>query len=62
MNCFSLYGSNNSGSIVFENGGFGEIKDHSLKTTSLQKKKQEKEKTAMEVLRLCLPDVKSYFQ
>ena len=34
-----LYGSNNSDSFVFRNVGFGEIKDHSLRTTLFQKKK-----------------------
>ena len=38
MKCFSLYGLNNSDSIVFVNVAFGEIKDHSLRTTLLQEK------------------------
>ena len=37
MKCFSLYGSNNSDSVVFENAAFGEIKDHSLIMTPFQK-------------------------
>ena len=36
MKHFFLKGSNNSGSVVFENDGFGEIKDHSIITTPLQ--------------------------
>ena len=51
-----LYGSNNSDSFVFRNVGFGEIKDHSLRTTLFQKKK-----IAMEVLCMCLPYAKRYF-
>ena len=39
MKRFSLYGLNNSNSIVFVNVSFGEIKDHSLRTTILQEKK-----------------------
>ena len=38
VNCFFLYDSNNSDSAVFGNGGFAEIKDHSFRTTSFQKK------------------------
>ena len=53
---FSLYGPNNSDSVVFRNAPFGEIKDHSLRTTPFQKKR-----IAMEVLGLGLPYVKSYF-
>ena len=53
---FSHYGSNNSDSVVFENGGFAEIKVHSLSITPFQKK------LSMEVLDLCLPYVKRYFQ
>ena len=53
--CF-LYESNNTDSVVFENDGFAEIKDHSLRTTAFQKK------IAMEVLGLYLPYVKRYFQ
>ena len=49
VKCFSLYGSNNSDCVVFENHAFGEIKDDSLKTTPFQKK------IVMEVLGLCLP-------
>ena len=44
VKCFSLYGSHNSDSAVFGNVAVGEIKDHSLGTTSL------KNKFAMEVL------------
>ena len=50
-----LYESNNSDSVVFENDGFAEIKDHSLRT------KPFKKKFTMEVLSLCLPYVKRYF-
>ena len=35
---FFLYGSNNRDSVVFGNAAFEEIKDHSLKTTTFQKK------------------------
>ena len=52
VECFSLYGSNNSDSVVFGNGAFGEIRDLSL---NLKKKK-----IAMEVLSLCLLYVKRY--
>ena len=48
MKYFSLYGPNNSDSIVFRNAAFGEIKDHSLRTTPFQKKKK---KIAMEVFK-----------
>ena len=44
MKYFSLYGWNNWDSVVFGNAAFGEIKDHSLGTTSL------KNKFAVEVL------------
>ena len=53
----SLYGSNNSDSVIFGNDASGEIKDHSLRMTPFQKKK-----FAMEVLSLCLPSVKRYFE
>ena len=48
---------NNSDSVVFENANFGEIKDQSLRTTPIQKKRIEGE-----VLGMCLPCVKMYFQ
>ena len=51
-----LYGWNNSDSAVFGNATFGEIKDHSLRMTNFEKK------IAMEVLGLCLPYIKRYFQ
>ena len=35
---FSLYGSNNSDSVVLGNATFGEIKDYRLRTTPFQKK------------------------
>ena len=38
VKCVFLYESNNSDSVVFENDGFGETKDHSLRTTPFQKK------------------------
>ena len=38
VKCFSLYGSNNSDSVVFENAAFGDIKDRSLRTIPIQKK------------------------
>ena len=34
----SLHGSNNSDSVPFESGAFGEIKDHGLRTRSFPKK------------------------
>ena len=34
---FSLYGSNNLDFVVFGNAAFGEIKDHSLRTSPFQK-------------------------
>ena len=37
VKCFSLYGSNNSDSVVFRNVGFTEIKDHSLSTIDFLK-------------------------
>ena len=56
MQCFSLYGSNNTDSAVFRNAAFGEIKDHSLRKKPIQKKNDIK------VLGICLPYVKRYFQ
>ena len=53
---FFFYGSNKSDSVVFKNAAFREIKDHSLRTTPFKKN------LAMEVLGLCLPYIKSYFQ
>ena len=41
VNCVFLYGSNNSDSVIFGNAAFGGIKDHSLRTTPFQKKKEE---------------------
>ena len=32
VNCFFLYGSNNSDSVIFRNAGFGEMKDHTFST------------------------------
>ena len=51
-----LYGSNNSDFVVFWNLAFGEIKNHSQRTTLFQKK------IVMEVLGLHLPYIKRYFQ
>ena len=56
VKCFSFHGSNKSDSVVFKNAAFREIEDHSLRTTPFQKN------LAMEVLGLCLPYIKSYFQ
>ena len=56
MQCFSLYGSNNTDSAVFRNAAFGEIKDHSLRKKPIQKK------NGIKVLGICLPYVKRYFQ
>ena len=56
VKCFSLYGSNNSDSVVLGIVHFAEIKDHSLGTTPFEKK------LSMEVLGLCLPYVKKLFQ
>ena len=39
VQCVSLYGSNNSDSVIFGNDASGEIKDHSLRMTPFQKKK-----------------------
>ena len=33
VKCISVYGSNNLDAVVFENAAFGEIKNHSLRTT-----------------------------
>ena len=38
VKCFSVFGSNNSDSFVFEYATFGETKDHSLVATLFQKK------------------------
>ena len=57
VNCFFLYRSNNSDSVVFGNNGFEEIKDHSLTRTPFQQKF-----FCMELLGMCLPYVKRYFQ
>ena len=38
VKCFSVYGLNNLDAVVFGNAAFGEIKDHSLRTTPFQKK------------------------
>ena len=40
VNCVFLYGSNNSDSVIFGNAAFGDIKDHSLRTTPFQPKKE----------------------
>ena len=56
VKCFSLCGSNNLDSVVYENAATGEVKDHSFKTTPFLKK------IAMEILGMCLPYVKRYFQ
>ena len=51
LKCFLLYEN-----VAFGNAAFGEIKDHSLKTTPVQNKS-----FAIEVLGMCLPYVKRYF-
>ena len=56
VKCFSLYGLNNSDSLVFGNATFGEIKNHNLKTRRFQKI------FAMKVLGICLSYLKRYFQ
>ena len=56
VKCFSLYGLNNSDSLVFGNATFGEIKNHSLRTRRFQKK------FAMNVLGICLSYLKRHFQ
>ena len=56
VKCFYLYSSNCSDSLAFGNAAFGEMKDHSLRTTLFE------EKTCKEVLRLCLSYVKRYFE
>ena len=55
VKCFSLYGLNNSDSLVFGNATFGEIKNHSLRTRRFQKI------FAMNVLGICLSYLKRYF-
>ena len=55
VKCVFLYGSNKSFSVVFRISGLAEIKDHSLKTTTFEKK------IAMKVLGMYLPYVKRYF-
>ena len=57
VKCFSLYSSNDLDSAVFWNAAFGEIKDHRLKKTPIQKRK-----ILFEVLGMCLPYIKRYFQ
>ena len=57
VKCFSLYSSNDLDYAVFRNAAFGEIKDHRLKKTPIQKKKM-----LFEVLGMCLPCIKRYFQ
>ena len=54
--CFSLYGSNDLDSLVFGNAAFGDIKNQSLRARPLEKK------IGMEVLSLCVPYIKKYFQ
>ena len=57
VKCFSLYSSNDLDYAVFRNAAFEEIKDHRLKKTPIQKKKM-----LFEVLGMCLPCIKRYFQ
>ena len=38
--CVFVYGWNNWDFVIFRNAAFGEIKDHSLRTTPFQKKKK----------------------
>ena len=57
VKCFSHYSSNDLDYPVFRNAAFGEIKDHRLKKTPIQKKKM-----LFEVLGMCLPCIKRYFQ
>ena len=52
----SLHGSNNSDSVPFESGAFGDIQDHSLRKRHFQKK------IAVQVSGVCLPSVKRYFE
>ena len=52
----SLHGSNNSDSVPFESGAFGEIKDYSLKKTPFQKQNY------FEVLGMYAAYIKTYFQ
>ena len=56
MKCFSLYGSNNSDSVVLGYADIAEIKDHSFRTTPFQKN------FAIKVLGMCLPYVKRYVE
>ena len=52
---FSTYGSNYSGSLVFGNAAFGDIKDHSLRMRSFEKI------FTMDVLDMCLSYGKKVF-
>ena len=54
-NCY-LYGSNDSGSAVYKNDGFAEIKNQS-ESNAISKKKN-----AIKVLGMCLSYMKGYFQ
>ena len=56
VNCFSLYGSNKCNCVVFGNLAFGEIKDHSLRTTPFQKK------ICDQSFRFVSTHIKRYFQ
>ena len=56
VKCFSFYDSNYSDLLVFGNAPFGEIKDQCLRMRPFQKT------IAMEVLSLCVPYIKRYFQ
>ena len=56
VKCFSLYGSNNSHSVAFENTPFPDIQDHRQKDTF------SKKNFAMEVLGMRLSYVKKVFQ
>ena len=56
VKCFSFYDSNYSDLLVFGNAPFGEIKDQCLRMRPFQKT------IAMEVLSLCVPYIKMYFQ
>ena len=56
VKCVFLYSSNNSDYVVLENVALEGIKNHSLTTTHSQTF------SAQEVLGICLPYVKKYFQ
>ena len=62
---FFLYGSNNSDSVVFGEYRFWNYQRSKFENNTFskkKKKKKKKKKNAMEVLGMCLPYLKRYFQ